>query len=347
MALPRRKTFTDALHRFQLLRVAAVWLMVFVSGADVVALAKEKHAEEAEALFERARTVSELEVEGGAPFRLEAVIFARVVGGVVGGHYVRVWQSQHRWRDELTLPRYSQVRVDTESAMWRQRNTNHQPLPVVQFLQGLSPGMPLNVPERWKLTIAERKEGSNVMKCVELQHGGEMVVQPVTHEWCFDSGSGALARQIWSDWDTTWEYLEYAPWSGKRYARQINILQGGERVVEAHITVMDAPNPEPATFVPPGDAEEWPRCEKMQLPTAKSLDHSIFPGLREMRKAYISVMLEVGKDGHVQDVVMLRPLADPQREHNLFLDFKQRWKFQPAKCGKVPIPFTYTFEFPI
>ena len=347
MALPGWEKFPDAFQGLQLQRVAAICMVLFLGGAAAVPVPKEKHAEEAEALFERARTLSDLEVERGSPFRLEAVIFVRVDDQVAEGHCVRVWQSQHKWRDELTFPRYSQVRVDTQGSMWRQRNTNHQPLPVVQFLQGLRPGMPPNVPERWRLTIAERKEGGNVMKCVELQHGGEMVAQPITHEWCFDSGSGTLARQIWSDWDTTWEYVDYVPWHGKLYARQINVLQGGERVVEARITLMDAPNLDPATFTVPSDAEEWPRCEKMQLPAPESLDRSMFPRLREMRKAYISVMLEVGKDGHVQDVVILRPLPDPEREHRLFIALKQRWKFKPAKCGKVPIPFTYVFEFPI
>jgi hypothetical protein len=174
-----------------------------------------------------------------------------------------------------------------------------------------------------------------------------MVAQPITHEWCFDSASGTLARHSWSDWDTTWEYAEYAPWNGKQYPRRINVLQGGQKIVEVRITRLeDAPSPEPATYVPPGGAEEWPRCEKIRPPMAR-LDPSMLPARREMRKAYIAVLLEVGKDGHVQDVVILRPLADPKREHDLFLDLKQRWRFQPAKCGKVPIPFTYVFEFPI
>lgn len=259
--------------QFPLRRLTAVWLMLSLGWAVVVALPKGKRAKEMETLFERARALSELEVEGGTPFRLEASVFERAPGAVIVGHYFRVWQSQHRWRDELMFARYSQVRVNTESAMWWRRDSNHQPLSVVQLLQGLSLSLPRKLVEGWRWTIEEQQEGRSAMKCVKCRRSGEMVAEPVTHEWCFDSGSGVLARQTWSDWDTTWEYLDYAPWNGKRYPRQINILQGGERVVEARITeLVDEPNPEPATFVAPEDAEEWPRCEKVLPPTIKYLD---------------------------------------------------------------------------
>jgi hypothetical protein len=112
MALPAQNKFTDALRRFQLYRVTAVWLIVFLGGASAAAaLPKQKHAEEAEALFERGRTLSELEVEGGTPFRLEAMVYVRVAEQVAEGRHVRVWQSQHRWRDELTFPRYSKLPI--------------------------------------------------------------------------------------------------------------------------------------------------------------------------------------------------------------------------------------------
>jgi hypothetical protein len=322
---------------------------LFLGGAAAVVLPKEKHAEEAETLFERARTLSEIEVEGGSPFRLEALVYVRVAEGVAEGHYVRVWQSPHRWRDELTFPRYSQVRVDTESAMWRRRNTNHQPLPVVQFFQGLSLSMPREEWKGWRLTIAGRQEESNAVNCVKHRFSPPMMLLvSTTREWCFDSASGLLARQTWSDWDTTWEYLEYAPWNGKRYPRQINILQGGKKAVEARITkLVDAPNLEPATFAVPNDAEEWPWCEDARAPTIASPDLYRLVVHNGVRQAFTPVLVEVGADGHVQDAVVLRPLADPQREHDLFVDLKQRWRFEPAKCGKVPIPFTMVFEFPI
>ena len=347
MALPSQKKFANVLGRSQPHRVAAVWLILILGGAAAVAFPKEKRSEEANALFERARTVSGLEVEGGAPFRLDAVLYVRTAEGVVEGHYVLDWQSQHQWRDELTLPRYSQLRTGTESALWRQRNTNHQLLPALQFLDGLDLGAGhTEVDKRWSVTTAKGKGLVNPPRCAKIESHSSMVPVPPSYEWCFDSDSGVLTRKSWSDWDTTWEYLEYAPWNGKLYARRINIAQGGKRVVEAHITVTDAPKLEPGTFVPPEGAEEWPRCANARPATPASSDHQFLSG-PGARRPLTPILVELGRDGHVQDVVVLRPLPSARQEQLITVDLKQRWSFHPATCDKVPIPFTMMFELPI
>jgi len=346
MAVPLL-SLTDSSRSPQCHLAIAVCLLMLLVGAASDALPKEKHDEELKALCERARAVSDLEAEGGAPFRLEANVYAHHGKNVAAGHYVRVWQSQHHWRDELTFYRYSQIRISTESAMWRRRNTNHEPLPVVQLFQGLGLNLPRNRGNEWKLTIADRQEGVSALKCVTLRRSFPMRSEPVTWEWCFDSSAGVLVRRTLSDWDTTWEYLDYTPWHGKRYPRQINVVQGGERVVEERITeLVDEPNPEPALFAPPDDAEEWPRCENMRPPTITSSDPRFPVGPRGARQTLTPVWIEVGKDGHIQDAVFLRPMADPEREHGFLIDLRQRWRFQPAKCGKTPIPFAMVFEFP-
>jgi len=340
-----RTQFTESISPLKSQHLVALCLILFLGGMAAGALPKEKHNEEVQALFERAHTVSDLEVEGGAPFRLAALVYARVVGGLVAGNYVRVWQAQDRWRDELTFPRYKQVRGSTESVMWRQRNTNHQPLPVIQFLQGLTPTEPRDPGVGRKLTIAEGLELVNPPKCVKLESSLAGLPESVKREWCFDTTSGVLTRQNWNDWDTHWEYVDYAPWNGKQYPRQINIVQDGERVVEARIRVMDAPTFDPASFAIPDDAEKWPRCESAKPPRVASSDRLLLGGPRGARRVLTPVMVEVGADGHVQDVTVLRPLPDAEREHRLFIDLKQRWKFQPATCGKEPMPMSLVFEF--
>ena len=196
------------------------------------------------------------------------------------------------------------------------------------------------------ITTAKGKELVNPPKCAKLESHSSMVPVPPTYEWCFDSDSGVLARKSWSDWDTTWEYLEYAPWNGKLYARRINIAQGGKRVVEAHITVTDAPKLEPGTFAPPDDAEEWPRCDNARPATVASSDPQFLSG-PGARRPLTPILVEVARDGHVQDILVLRPLPSAQQEQLISIDLKQRWSFHPATCNKVPVPFTMMFEFPI
>lgn len=347
MPVTGQKRLTHTTHRTHRRAAAAVFLILLVDSVAAIAHPKEKHNEEVEALFERARTVSDLEVEGGTPFVLEARVYVHVPGVIAEGHYLRVWQSLHRWRDELTFPRYSQVRVSTESAIWRQRNTNHQPLPVVQLLEGLAFSVPAEGLKGWKMTIPGAPELISQQKCVKYEHRVTMQSLPITVEWCFDAYSGVPTRRTLSDWDTRWEYLEYAPWNGKLYPGRINIVQGGERVVEARITVRDAPNLDPASFTPSAGSEEWPRCENAHPPVAASFDRGMLVFPIKGKQTLTPVLVEVGADGHVQDAVVLRPLADAEREHQLFVYLKQRWKFQPAKCGEVTVPFTMVLHFPI
>lgn len=327
-------------------RLFALWLIVclFVpSGAGVAT--DRRQQEEAEALFERARGLCDLQAEGGAPFRLEALVHVRVEQGVAEGHYIMLWQSKERWRDELTFPRYRQVRVSTESAVWRLRNTNHQPLPVLQFLQGFF-GAPLDARKGWKPSISELQEEGSVLKCASLRHDSGMLSR--TLEFCFDSASGILVRQTWSEWDTTWKYSDYFAWNGKLCARTVYVLQGEKVVGEARITsLVAAPNLDPAIFTPPNGAEEWPRCEDERPATPASSDLVGPDRTRPSRPAFTPVLIEIGADGRVQDAVFLRPLPDPELEHTLFVHLKQESAFQPARCGKAPVPSTMVIELPL
>ena len=347
MTIPGRRHFAEVNHASRFPHHIVFCLVFFVSILAAVVVPNEARGDDVQALVERARAVAGLEVEGGAPFRLEAQVYARVGGGLAAGDYVRIWQSNHRWRDELTFPGYSQVRVGTESAIWRRRNTNHQPLHVVQFLQGLTPDLPRNPGVGWKLTIVPGLELINPPKCVELEPSDAKLQEFVRRQWCFDADSGVPTRLDRNDWSTTWEYLEYTAWKGKQYPRQINITQDGVRVLKTRLTVRDAPNLDLASFAVPEGAEEWPRCEDVKGPTLTSAISVVLGDKRGARRIPTPVMIEVGADGNVQDVVFLRPWQDAERQHRLFVDLKQRWKFQPATCGKVAIPFTLIAEFPL
>jgi hypothetical protein len=304
---------------------------------------------EAQALFDRARALSDLRSEGGSPFRLKALFHVKVGDDVLAGDYVLTWQSKNRWRDELTFPRFVQVRVSTEEATWVSRNTNHQPLPVLLFLLGLHPDLPSEIPKDWQVSISERQSsgvtllneqptGQNATlaeeKCVDVQ------LLPVDRNYCFDSSSGLLTR--YAEWGTAWEYSYYSLWNGKRYPEILHITQRDREIAEARITsLVAASNVSPETFLPPGGAEERPRCEHPSRPTlANPLGQPILPRFRSNHLT--PVWIEVGADGRVEDAVFLVPLADREEEHDLF-KLLRRQRFEPANCGKVAIPSAIIF----
>ena len=159
----------------------------------------EQREEQIAALFERARTLSDIQNEGGTPFPAGGPGMHIRGGGSIEGHYVKVWQSKDRWRDELTFPRYDEVYVRTKGRMWRQRNDNRQPRQFVQFRKGLNLGV---LPAGWKVSLPKEKE-SAALDCASLYFDTPQVT--VSHGYCFDPASGILARADWSDWGVTWE----------------------------------------------------------------------------------------------------------------------------------------------
>jgi hypothetical protein len=326
-------------------------------GAATMARTEDNPAKaKAQAFFDGARALSDLRVDGSPPFRLEAVINVNFGNGVRPGNYVLTWQSKNRWRDEVTFPRYHQVRVGGEDVVWVWRNTNHQSAAVLLFLRGLNLDLRSEIPKGRQESISERqtREATLLIEpparhpaTPDLEARINVQSDTPGRENRFESQAGLLTRQVWDDWGTIWDYALSSVWNGKQYPEIMHITQGSREIADARITSLEAASRvAPETFLPPHGAEAWPRCENPNPPTFKS---------PEWRRALPSgpasdrtpVLIEVGTDGTVEDAVFMHPMADRMREQRLAVMLKQHWRFEPATCGEVAIPFSLVADLPI
>jgi hypothetical protein len=328
----------------QIRRIAVGSILVLLLPLIVGSAKKDKDAA-VEAFFERARTLTDIQGDGAVPYRLDAVVSIPNTEGSLEGHYIKVFQSKDHWRDELTFPRYSQLRVTRENMMWRRRNTNHQPLQIIKFLMGMNNFASL--PQwREKGSAKEREEDARTLKCVNSR--SDLGTTAITHEICFDSASGLPARIAWSDWDTVWNYSDYFSWNGKQVPRIMRVFEDRVLVSETRITKLEeAQNLEPSTFDALSAAEEWPSCQEEKPPTFPMLNFPLFRRTPGRSPELTPILVELGADGRPLDIVVLRPAQAVQKEQALSVFFKQQVKFSPAKCGKVSVPYSLMLELPM
>jgi hypothetical protein len=322
--------------------IVALTLSLYAVPANVPAANQKKLAD---ALLKRASDLSDIRAEGAPHFRLEASVHLFIKeDDQAEGRYVTDWQSPAQWRDELTFPGYHQIREGTVGGIWRSRNPPHQTLAAVQFLQSfLVSGPPSSFVSK-HVSVSMSEHGRAQLNCVMLDFGRGM---EDAREKCFDPVSGLLFRETWNDWDTVWEYTDYAPWGAKIFPRLMRTFQGGKLVSEARITRLEVnPNLDLSTYVPPQDAEMWPSCaEEIRPPSKLFQDQSIMNYSNVIYRSPTSIFLEIGADGHVEDVVIVYDGYKTESEYSHVVEeLKRAWKFKPAHCGKVPIPVAMTFE---
>jgi hypothetical protein len=328
------------LRRLLLLFVGII-LLLCVSVPATLGKSLKKLAEE---YLKRADDLSNIQAKGSSPFRLDARVRLFADDTVAEGRYSSKWRSPDQWRDELTFPDYHQIRVGTKGAVWRSKDHAHQPLSAVQFLEGLFVPEPLDTFENMRFRALPPGPDGRHLNCVLYDLTNQL---KGLREKCFDPVSGLLFTETWHDWDTVWEYTDYALWNGKIYPRLMRIFQNNKLVSETRITTLEKVSDlETQDLIPLKDAEEWPQCENVRAPRRRSQDESILDALVSRYHAPMSFFLEMGSDGHVSDVSITYPAIGPQTQLNLLIKLKQIWVFKPAKCGKIPIPTSMTLEIP-
>jgi protein TonB len=124
------------------------------------------------------------------------------------------------------------------------------------------------------------------------------------------------------------------------------MLQGGKPIITIEVTELQPePAPDSESFRPPGGATEWPACDNPQMPKAVRVPSPPFP--EALRKKGITGMvtlyLLVDVHGTVQEAEVLQS-DHPQFGTVALETVKQHWRFQPAMCGDVPVPFELMME---
>lgn len=314
------------------------WTIVLVlycvaSCVPLQAIDKKKEAE-ALALLQKAHGLTDIRAEGSTPFRLEADFkFYGLAGGTTAGKYAMIWASPDQWREEISFPGFSQVRVGGKDRVWMYRNIQFRPLRVSQLYAALdvAESSALESDEKAKAFRQEKVNGE-LLDCVKTQTG----------DWprklCFDPGKGVLARE--SQANVTAEFENYTGFGSKLFPRTIRVLEDDEPAIAAEVTARaTTEKPDAAMFVPPDGSLEWMTCVDPQPPKPIAEPEPPYPQSAKKRSvggvevAYIFIDV----NGDIQHAAILKSIG-PEFDETTLKTLQRAWKFKPATCNGVPVP---------
>ena len=296
-------------------------------------LAADKR-QEGEAVISRASQLSNLESEGSAPFVLRISWTAlTLASGPAQGKYVLLWASVDKWREEVTLANFAQVRVGGKDRVWTKRNIDLRPYAVGQIsslvdnLWKLAPMQDENI-----VKVFTRSENGFSLKCVDLQkeNRGKRTL-------CFSS-SGEIVSSDSTSSGSVYEYSDFSAFGGRSFPRKLRVTKRGIPLIGAEVDDLAGETSSSAElFLPPAGAVEKQACEHPTQPKLVSKVSPTYPmsARQQHHEGSVIIFAVIETDGSVQNTAVIQTAGTDLDE--AALTAVKQWRYSPTTCGNTPI----------
>jgi TonB family protein len=311
-------------------------LLLFLSISLLLspALAGKKD-DEAAALIEHAKQLSDIRAEGAQAFRLKVSFkIFKADGSAVEGQYSEIWVSNAQWRKETVLADFRRIQVASGRRSWLLQSV-HPAVPEVDDIPSLSDTRNIE-PEYWKAKKIEDRElkGLNV-RCLETG----------TSALCFDKSTGLLTFEFQpsQSGDRTGQricsYVDYRKFGEHLIPGSYYCADGKQLKIETKVVeLVTEPAPDLTQFTPPEGAKESVNClSPVRLPVAVRSEPPA-PPRRATKGETVVLSLVIGTHGDPQDLTVLS--APNEGFDQAALSAVRHWKFKPATCDGEPIEET-------
>jgi len=260
-------------------------------------------------------------------------------GKSLDGSYLLLWDGPERWREEISLPGYTEIQVGGKGVIFLKRSTDFIPLRIEQLHSALGYGSGggsyphrslISVGPRQDETIKKihgRKINGSKVDCVEIvDHENH------TREVCVDQTTGTLVRE------NPFLDRELMPVDGKLFPRFLSYVDYGKPVAEIHRYELTTPKQLPSSaFNPPPGTVSKPGCMN---PTPARLVKRVTPRYPEQERqshveGTVSIYAWIGKDGSVSEPRIVSSVTPGLNDASL--DAVRQWRYEPASCNGTPI----------
>jgi TonB family protein len=302
-------------------------------------LAATDKQQEAEALLTRARELSLLRRDGGTPFHLKMSFkFWPEESRSLDGTYEEIWASPDRWRDEITLADFKQVRVGGKNKIFIWRNGDFEPLAAFRLIGLLHQFQELRVTADYAVvSVGDDERDHTQVQWVILRNKGKGY-----RNICFDSSSGALredSRGVEKTVIGSYVYLDYFHFGDALFPRVLRALDDRRVELEAHVEKLErAENVDVALFQP-GDGVERVTCEEPEEPRLLRMDppRALATATKALKHpATVVLYVLVSPDGRVTKVATLKSSGIQDIDTAMESTVK-KGIFKPAMCGATPV----------
>jgi len=332
------------------LRSALLLIPIFC--APLASSSDSKHLAEAQALIDRAETISNLTGPNAVPFFLE-VRFDRsptLISGR-GGTYKLWWVAADKWRAEAQSGDLTEIEIRNDQGLWLRADTDPKLDAVFSGAHRFPFGGNLLAWSEKIVGLRERKLGGTKLSCVETEREGEQ------RELCFDPQAGMLIRTTAliplrtssvlrqpEPMELITDYREYSGVGDKSLPGEIQTTSKGQVTASIRLirVALQPRTPFVADmFAVPTGYRRWPGCDQYQAArfsknfwrqTPGVLDHSWFTNAGHVADG---VRITVGPDGKPEEVQLINPVGKPSKQvQSVFMN----QTYEPAVCdGKTVV----------
>jgi TonB family protein len=314
--------------------LASVVLLLVVH--PITLLASDKAKQEGKELVDQAE--AKANIFALPSFEIKATVRIDNKDKPLDGSYLLLWNGPEQWREEISVPTYSEVQVGGKGVVFLKRNTDFIPLRIDQLRSalGYSSGTPhprsfihvTPAPNETIKKIHDRKINGSKATCVEFVESHENH----TREVCVDKATGALVRQ------PPFLDREMMAVGGKVFPRFLSYVENGKPLAEIQISELKTTERLPSSaFEPPNGSVSKPGCMN---PSPGRLAKRVMPQHPEQERrshaeGTVAIYAQIAHDGVPRQFRIVSGLT--QGLNNASLDAVQQWRYEPATCNGIPV----------
>jgi TonB family protein len=261
-------------------------------------------------------------------FQMKASVKIENKGQQMEGTYTLLWNGPDQWREELTVPGYTEVLVGGKDVVSTKRNLDFTPVRIYQLHNvlgyggGLLPG-----PKEKVKDIHRRSVDGTKVECVEI--AGD---ENYSREVCLDPSTRALVREApFADRDLM-------PIGTKMFPRCLSQVDHGKTLAEVNVTELKTTDPFPSSaFDPPAGAASKPSCTN---PVSGRLVKRVNPEYPSMERAArregaVAIYAMIGEDGALHNLQIIS--GENPALNQAALDAAKYWRYEPYRCNGVAV----------
>jgi TonB family protein len=316
---------------FILRQLMPALILIFLSGVSLTAGDKRS---DAEALFTHAKALTQVSESGVIPYTLRGHFRLHSKTSIDGRYLRAISADKGNWREEISVPGYSETTVRKPNGKWVRRNADVAPEGIRELRRAMTPTWTL-LPDDKVMQIVETTLNGATVTCVISQRGN------TTREHCFDRTTGLPIRKRSPNEpsDAATEYGDYTFAANRKVPRMVSVTKAAHPVVDFWVDSISTGVPDSALFEPLQDGKYWPVCEHMKPPVPTYSPEP--PPLNDRDRA--TLQLVVDAKGNPHDVVVVSSSGAKEFDTNAKAAVS-KWRFHPAMCGNNPVPAEFEVE---
>jgi TonB family protein len=262
-------------------------------------------------------------------FEMKASVRIDNKGQPLDGSYILLWNGPEQWREEISLPGYSEVKVGGKGVVSLKRSTDFMPLHLYDLYGALSYGRGRLAPgpKETLKQVHDRNVNGVKVGCAEI---AEQQYHTTMREVCVDLSTGELVRR------PPFLDREVMPIGTKLFPRFLSRIENGKPLAEAQVTELKTTEQLPSsTFEPPVGAVSKPGC---MHPDTGLLVKKVTPSYPESERisrveGTVTMYALIATDGVPHELRIVSGVTPGLNKASL--DAAQQWRYKPYTCDGI------------